>query len=90
VTTREERLKAGGFEDLRWPGYRLTLYYEVWSEVKPPHPTFIVELESNHGLIREYKAAFDTLAEADEDFERMKRKYAVEIAKTALRLRRLN
>jgi hypothetical protein len=60
----------------------------VWGEIRPLRATFIVELE--HNSRREYKAAFDTLAEADEDFERMKRKYAVEIAKTALRLKRLN
>jgi len=88
--TREEALKAGGVERMRWSGYLLSLYWEVWAEPgrKPLRATYIVELEA--GGVRQYKAAFDTLAEADEEFERITRKHAVEIAKTALRLRRLN
>ena len=85
--TREERIKAGGIDVMRWPDYMLMLYWEVWSEVKPPRPCFIVELEA--AGVRQYKAAFDTLAKADEDFERTKRHHAVEIAKTAFRIRRM-
>jgi len=87
--TREEQIKTGRIvERLAWPGYLLSLYYEVWGEVRPLRATFIVELE--HNSWREYKAAFDTLEEADKDFDRVKRQHAVEIAKTALRLKRLN
>ncbi len=79
-------VKAGGIEVTRWQGHRLMLYWEVWSEVKPLRPTFIVELESDSH--RKYKAAFDTLAEADEDLDRIKQQHAIEIAKTAFRLKR--
>jgi hypothetical protein len=75
-------------EELRFSGFRLMLYREVWGEIRPLRLCFIVELLRADGYPPEYKAAFDTIEEADADFLRVKKKYAREIAMVALGINR--
>jgi len=87
--TREETVKAGKPMRLDWStglSGTLLLSWEVWGEIRPLRAMFTVELEIEG--MRRSKVAFDDFQEAVDAMEATKRKYAVDIAKTALRIRR--
>ena len=89
VNIRQARIKAGHPERVEWGmglGGRIELNWEVWGEIRPLRAMWTVTLEI--GEMHRSKAAFDDFEEAVAAMETIKRQYAVDIARLALRIRK--
>jgi hypothetical protein len=82
---RQVRIKAGKPERLDWPGNRVQLSWEVWGEIRPLRPMWLVDHECG---IFSKKEAYDDFDEATAYFDTLKRENAVAIAVAALRIGR--
>lgn len=87
MSPRQDRIKAGKPERLEWPGACVQLSWEPWGGVRPLRAMWLVEVEFG-GWSGQGKQAFDDFDEAVEAFDKIKRKYATDIAMKALRIRR--